>query len=139
MSILELSFANGESSLSVRRFSLHETISAPFVLSIWARSEHATVDLEALVGHGAGLRIVSGMVHSKHNARSWTGVCSHMEQVQAEPSGLSTYYLRIVPRLWLLTQRRGYRIFQHLSIPEIVKKLLAEWSITPILRIDAPR
>jgi type VI secretion system secreted protein VgrG len=53
-----------------------------------------------------------------------------MEQVQAEPTGLSTYYLRIVPPLWLLTQRRNYRVFQHLSIPDITDKLLGEWSIS---------
>src|SRR3569832_902896 len=136
MSILELSFAGGERSLSVRRFSLHETISSPFILSVGARSEHANIDLEGIVGQAAGLRIVTGMVPSLHSTRTWTGVCSHIEQVQAEPTGLSTYYLRIVPRLWLLNQRRGNRIYQHLSIPEIVVKLLAEWSITPELRLD---
>src|SRR6185369_229076 len=127
MSILELSFESGETSLEVRRFSVHETISAPFVGAVWARSEHANIDLEAIVGHGAGLRIQSGMVHSTHTTRTWTGVCSHIEQVQAEPTGLSTYYLRVVPRLWLLNPRRGNRIFQHISNPDIVVKLLAEW------------
>jgi type VI secretion system secreted protein VgrG len=139
MSILELSFANGETSLEVRRFSVHETVSAPFACAVWARSKHADIDLEALVGKDAGLRIQSGMAFSTHAVRTWTGVCSHIEQVQAESTGLSTYYLRIVPRLWLLNQRRGHRIFQRMTIPEIVKKVLAEWGITPELRLDLGR
>jgi type VI secretion system secreted protein VgrG len=137
MSVLELSFAGGESSLSVRRFSLHELVSAPFVLSVWARSEHAALDLEGIVGKDAGLRVQTGLAHAQVNARAWTGVVSHVEQVQAEPTGLSTYYLRIVPRFWLLNQRRGNRIFQHVAIPDIVKKVLGEWSITPEMRVDA--
>jgi type VI secretion system secreted protein VgrG len=58
------------------------------------------------------------------------------EQVQAEPTGLSTYYLRIVPTLWLSTQRRNHRIYQHISIPDIIDKLLGEWSIKPVWQID---
>src|SRR5580704_7259279 len=115
MSILELSFAGGETSLSVRRVAVHETVSAPFTVAVWARSPHANVDLEGLVGKDAGLRVVTGWAHVSQKDRTWTGVVSHIEQVQAEPTGLSTYYLRIVPRLWLLTQRRGYRIYQHLT------------------------
>jgi type VI secretion system secreted protein VgrG len=139
MSILELSFAGGESSLSVRRFTAHETVSAPFVLSVWACSTSPDIDLEAIVGKGAGLKIISGLAQALQSTRVWTGVCSHIEQIQAEPTGLSTYYLRIVPELWLLNQRRGNRIYQHLSIPDIVGKLLAEWNITPEYRIDRGR
>ena len=38
MPVLELSFASGESSLSVRRFSVREAVSEPFVAWVWARS-----------------------------------------------------------------------------------------------------
>ncbi|UQA61372.1 type VI secretion system Vgr family protein [Polyangium aurulentum] len=137
MSILELSFASGESSLSVRRFSVHEAISSFFTVSVWARAKNESLDLPSIVGKEAGLRVVAGYKWALLGAaRYWTGVCSYMEQVQAEPTGLSTYYLRIVPKLWLLTQRRGNRIYQHLSIPDIIDKLLGEWDIRPIWQID---
>ncbi len=142
MSVLELSFEEGETSLSVRRFSVHEAVSSLFTVSIWARAENPSIDLEAIVGKQASLRIVSGQVFALHGgSRFWTGVVSAIEQVQAVQSGvsakeLSTYSLRIVPTLWLLTQRRGYRTFQHITIPDIVDKLLGEWSITPTWKID---
>ncbi len=142
MSVLDLSFEGGETSLSVRRFSVHEAVSSLFTVSVWARAENPSIDLEAIVGKQASLRIASGQIFALHGgSRFWTGVVSSIEQVQAVQPGvsakeLSTYYLRIVPTLWLLTQRRGYRAFQHISIPDIVDRLLGEWSITPVWKID---
>ena len=58
--------------------------------------------------------------------------------MQAEPTGLSSYYLRIVPTLWLCTQRRNYRVFQHLSIPDIVDVRHMLELIVEIARFEAP-
>src|SRR6185369_743987 len=33
-------------------------------------------------------------------------------------------------------ERRNYRIYQHLSIPDIVDKLLKEWSVQPVWKIE---
>src|SRR5262249_55610027 len=72
--------------------------------------------------------------------RLWQGVCSHIGQTNAMPpdqiEALSTYELEIVPTLWLLAHRSGHRIYQRLSIPDIVDALLAEWSIVPESQID---
>jgi type VI secretion system secreted protein VgrG len=136
MPLLELAFESGETSLDVRRFDVHEAVSALFTVSIRARSPNAELDLESIVGKKAAFRVVSGLAFGGTPSRQWTGVCSHIEQIQAEPTGLSTYHLRIVPRLWLLTQRRNHRIFQHLSIPDIADELLGEWSIPPTWKIE---
>ncbi|AGP42302.1 hypothetical protein SCE1572_52070 [Sorangium cellulosum So0157-2] len=134
---MELSFEDGETSLSVRRFSVQEAISSLFTVSVWARSRNESLELDSIVGKAAALRVVSGYKWALlGGARYWTGICSYMEQTQAEPTGLSTYYLRIVPRAWLMTQRRGYRVYQHRSIPDIVDELLGEWAITPVWQID---
>jgi len=142
MPILELSFAGGETSLSVRHFSVHESVSSLFMVSVLARSESPSIDLEGIVGQPASLRVVSGYAHARlGGARLWSGVVSTIEQVQAvqpvsHSKQLSSYSLRIVPRLWLLTQRRNYKIFQHLSIPDIVDQLLDEWSVERAWEID---
>ncbi|AKT42887.1 type VI secretion system Vgr family protein [Chondromyces crocatus] len=139
MTQLALSVASGD-DLSVRRFSAQESVSSLFTVSIWARSENAEIDLEAIVGKPASLSIVHGVAHiAGMGARQWQGVCAYAEQIQAEPTGLSTYYLRIVPRLYLLTQRRNYRVFQHLNIPDIVEKLLGEWNIEHVWKADRGR
>jgi type VI secretion system secreted protein VgrG len=78
MPILELSFACGESSLSVRRFSVNEAVSSLFSVSVLARSESPSIDLEAIIGQPASLRVVSGWLFARlGGARLWTGiVCS---------------------------------------------------------------
>ena len=137
MPLLTLTFSSGESSLSVRRFSIEESLSSPFDLSVWARSPDPSLDLAALVGQPATFRIASGYAFARNGgARYWTGIVAHAALVQPEPTGLSTYFIRIVPRLWLLNHRRGHRIFQHLSIPDIIDKLLAEWTLEPAWNIQ---
>ncbi len=139
MTVLKLTVASGD-DLSVRQFSVQESVSALFTLSVWVRTESPEVDLEAIVGREASLAIVHGTRFTAGmGSRQWKGVCAYAEQVQAEPTGLSTYYLRIVPRLYLLTQRRNYRVFQHLSIPDIVEKLLGEHGVDHDWQADRGR
>lgn len=132
MSLLELTFASGESSLSVRRFSVREQISNPFEVQIVALSPNDEIDLEAINGKPASFTMESGL----RIPRTWSGVCSQIGLIQAEETGLSTYELAIVPRFWLLSQRSGNRIFQHKSVPDIVEAILAEWKIEPEMRLS---
>jgi type VI secretion system secreted protein VgrG len=136
MTLLELSFASGLDGLSVRHFSVSEGMSSLFEISLVALSPLDDIDFESVVGGGASFRIEGGNLGGMGQSRAWTGICSHFEQVQAESTGLSTYAVRIVPHLWLATQRKNCRIYQHLSIPEIVQKLLAEWQIKPVMKLD---
>src|SRR5262249_15105482 len=125
--LLLLLFDDEPSTLSVRRFLTHDALSEPFVAEVWARSEQPSIDLEGLVGHKALFIAAKGVLPDRRIV--FDGICEHAELLQAEPTGLSTYFVRVVPRMWLMTQRRGYRIFQHLTAPDIVKKLLAEWGV----------
>ena len=140
MTILNLSVGSGE-ALSVRRFIVDEAISTLFNLRVWARTEASDVDLEGIVGQPASLDLTAGTKHvAGLGARSFHGVCHHAEQVHgvapiAGQKAESTYLLHIAPKAWLLTQRRGNRIYQHLSIPDIVDKLLGEWGIQAVWQI----
>jgi type VI secretion system secreted protein VgrG len=137
---LELLFQSGETSLDVRRFVVHEGVSSLFAVSVWAHSTDSSIDLSSLAGQAAGLRIESPVKFALRPIRLWSGICSCAEQVQAETAPrYSTYLIEIVPALWLTTKRKGHRIFQHLSIPDIVDKLLGEWKITPSWEIDRGR
>jgi type VI secretion system secreted protein VgrG len=123
--------ASGD-SLDVRQFVVKERMSSLFEVKITALSENANVDFDAVVGHDASFSL-----HSAEGVRTWHGLCNDLHQVQAETAGLSTYQLSLVPTLWLTTQRRNHRMFQHLSELEIVQQLLHEWGIEPKLVLDA--
>ncbi len=129
---LKLAFANGNETLDVRHFSIHEAMNELFEVSVLAISDDADVDLDALVGKGAALTLHTPNYQALHDKRVWTGVVAHASQVHAQdPPGQSMYHVMIVPDFWRTTLRRGSRIFQHKDVPTIVKELLSEWEITP--------
>jgi type VI secretion system secreted protein VgrG len=124
--------------LSVRSLHVTEAMSRLFEIELVARSEDPDVDLEAPIGRSAalGLRIEmrDGVIE-----RNFSGLCVRAAQTRVEPSGLSTYSISLRPALWRLTQRRNYRLFQHISVLDIAKKLLDEWSIDYQLVVDESR
>ena len=127
---LEVEIASGD-ALDVRNFSVQERVSALFQVNLVVVSDNPGIEFDAVVGQPARF-----VVHAGTHERFWSGLCSHFEQVRVEPGGLSTYQLTIVPPLWLLTQRKNYRMFQQISEPDIVLKVLKEWDIEPEVRID---
>jgi type VI secretion system secreted protein VgrG len=136
MSLIQLAFESGESSLSVRSFEIHEEISQLFRIELMVRGQDADIDLDALIGQVTTLRLPNGPLLGMAMARTWSGVTARCEQVRVETDGVSTYELTIVPRLWLLQKRKNHRLFQHVSVVEIVSSLMREWGIASRWVID---
>lgn len=137
MPSLAISFDQHGEALSIRRFVVQEEMSSLFSVSVWGYAPHDDLDLETFVGHAATFRVTSGMAFAAGGgSRQWTGVCQRMEHLSTESTGLSLYYVRIVPRLWLLTQKSNHRLFQHKNIPDMVDVLLDPMQIEKEWRID---
>ena len=134
---LKLAFASiGSDVLDVRHFAVREAMNDLFEVTVLAVSTDDNVDLDAVVGKGAAFKLETPHYRPLTPGRVWAGVCARMSQVHAEaPPGVSTYKVVIVPTLWRTTLRRNSRIFQHLTTPEIVKSVLAEWQITPVQKL----
>ncbi|WP_437838190.1 type VI secretion system Vgr family protein [Sorangium sp. So ce1153] len=126
----EIEVGSGD-KIELRQFSVRERLSSLFQVNLIAVSENPSIEFDDVVGQPAKFSMAAGM-----HARFWSGVCNHFEQVRVEPTGLSTYQFSIVPTMWLLTQRKNHRMFQQISEPDIVLKLLGEWGIAPVVRID---
>ncbi|MFT3771028.1 MAG: type VI secretion system tip protein TssI/VgrG [Minicystis sp.] len=117
--------------LSVRGVDIVEGLSMPFEVALLVMSADADLDFSRIIGQEASLRLG----HGRLGSRAWTGVCSFIEQTDVETAGLSTYTLRIVPRLWLLSQRVNHRVFQHQTALETVRALLEEHGIEITARV----
>ncbi|AKT38693.1 type VI secretion system Vgr family protein [Chondromyces crocatus] len=115
---------DSDDTLEVNQFSVNERLSTLFSISVVAHCLNPDIAFDAVVGREAIFRLA----HGGHR-RTWTGICNHIQQVRVEEDGASTYEVSIVPSLWLLTQRRNYRMFQQMSELDIARKLLDEWSI----------
>jgi type VI secretion system secreted protein VgrG len=113
----------------VRQFSVSEQMSGLFEVNVVAVVEEPDIPLAAFVGRAAALRIQTPNPNAASPVRVWAGVCAHMSHLHAAEEGVSAYHFNIVPILWRTTLRKNSRIYQHLSTPDIVTALLAEWKI----------
>ncbi len=143
MPFVHLTCAVG-SPFEVRRFKIQEALHEPFSAEVIVTADDPNVDLGAIIGREATLELATGVTHAAKGRRAWIGICNHVEQVHGVHTHgggqktLSTYKVNIVPRVWLLGQRTNHRLFQRMSIPDIIDKLLKDWSIQPTWKINRP-
>ncbi len=109
------------SDLQVLAFSGREAIGQPFRFDLELVSERPDLDLEALLNRPAFLAF----------APDGSGVHGLIHSIAQGDSGqrLTRYRLSLVPRLAYLAQRSNQRIFQHLTVPQIVGRVLEEHGI----------
>ena len=111
----------GPDVLLAAHMSGHEQLGAPFDYRVSVLSPDPTIDLSALLGQPASVQVElpAGSVRHFHgyvtdfHYTGWSG--DH-----------ATYELTLRPWLWLLSLTSNCRIFQNLSVPEIVKQICRE-------------
>jgi type VI secretion system secreted protein VgrG len=117
-----------DDALDVREFHVKEALSSLFDVTLTVVSDNPDIDFEAVIGQEASFTL-HGRAGGGTQARTWSGIAAEMQQIRVEPGGLSTYHLRIVPLLWLTSQRRNHRMFQMKSELDIVRQILGEWGV----------
>lgn len=110
-----------EHDFQVLEFSGKEAISQPYRFELELVSERPDLDLESLLQQPAFLAF----------AEDGVGIHGQVYRAAQGESGkrLTRYRLVIVPRLAYLAHRTNQRIFQHLSVPQIVAQVLEEHGI----------
>ncbi|QTF56830.1 type VI secretion system tip protein VgrG [Stutzerimonas frequens] len=116
-----LSLEGVEHDFKVLEFRGREAISQPYCFDLELVSEHPDLDLESLLHRPAFLAF----------APDGSGVHGLVHQAAQGESGkrLTRYRLTLVPQLAYLAHRTNQRIFQHLSVPQIVGQVLEEHGI----------
>ena len=107
----------------ITRFSGHEGVSNLYRFEMDLASRDPGMDFDDVVGKDALLSL-----QSQFGERLVHGMIARFEQLGR--GRMYTYYrARLVPRLWLLRLRRQSRIFQDMSVPEIVEEVLTQAGI----------
>jgi type VI secretion system secreted protein VgrG len=123
-----------DDALDVRKFTVHDGLSALFNVDVEVRCHNPALDFEELIGKPATFKILlDPLAYDGATTRSWSGVVAEAHLVRSESTGLSTYRVTVAPKLWLLTLRTNCRVFQQQSDLDVVKALLKEWGIEPII------
>jgi type VI secretion system secreted protein VgrG len=108
-------------------FTFHEGISQLFrlQLDVVVENKKGDIPFDKLLGQ----KVTSPFWLRKNKKRYFSGICQSVRQGGRDEI-FTTYQLEVVPSLWLLTRRIRSRIFQHLSVPEILKKVLQGLDVT---------
>jgi type VI secretion system secreted protein VgrG len=110
----------GEHFLLLVGFAGHEGISQLFQFQVdLVASNNKEVPFEKLLGQ----KVRIGLVMGNNQKRYFHGICSRISQGVRDAT-VTAYRMEVVPECWLLTRRSQSRIFQHLSVPEILKEVL---------------
>jgi type VI secretion system secreted protein VgrG len=104
--------------LRVLSFEGEEAISELFSFRLTLGAENAAIALESAIGQPAVLTMKTA-----DDARYLHGLVSRFEQAEAGKQ-LTVYHATLVPRAYRLTLRHDCRIFQDLTIPQIIESVL---------------
>ncbi|HMF54946.1 MAG TPA: type VI secretion system tip protein TssI/VgrG, partial [Pyrinomonadaceae bacterium] len=101
-------------------FRGYEAISQLFKFDLEMLAEdRKKVKFDQLLGQKVTVRLA--LPDDKN--RYFNGICSRVSQGTRDET-FTHFYMEVVPQFWLLTRRAQSRIFQHITVPDILKKVL---------------
>ncbi|WP_165671631.1 type VI secretion system Vgr family protein [Metapseudomonas otitidis] len=116
-----LDIEGADPDLKVLAFTGHEALNQPYRFDLELVSERSRLDLESLLHKPAYLAFTP----------DGRGVHGQIFGIAVGEIGnrLTHYHLTLVPRLAYLALRHNQRIFQHLSVPQIIGQVLEDHGI----------
>ena len=122
----------GEDFLLINRMSATEAISELFSFEVEllhgedeAGYEPTLVDVQAILGQAVSVKIKQ----KDQATRYFNGIVNRFSQ-GTRSGRFSFYYITIVPRIWILTQKTQSRIFQHKSVPDILHEVFKGFEVS---------
>ena len=117
----------GKDELLLAGFRGNEGISSLFHFDLTLLSENHSVVFEDIIGQN----VTISMVLSDGSQRFFNGIISSFCQerggtLSGSNEDLAFYTAEMVPWFWLLTRSANSRIFQQLSVPDIVEKIFQD-------------
>ncbi len=120
----------GKDKLLLVGFNGHEGISQLFSLQVEVLAEIATeVAFDRLLGQ----KVTISVEISTGKKRYFNGIVTRVTEGE-QGSLFREYTLEVVPQFWLLTRTARSRIFQHITVPDILKKVFEGLDVSYELR-----
>ena len=113
----------GNTELRVTEFDGQESLSTPFQWNVTVATEDANLDLSNLVNKSALLTLLGEKANPTE--RLIHGFISSASYLSTG-NRFSLYQLTLTPQLSYFEHRSGHRIFQDMSVPDIIKQLFSD-------------
>ena len=112
----------GEDALLVTCLRGYEAISQPFNFQVELLAEVGTeISFERIVGQAVTVE----MQLISEEKRYFNGVVKRFSQGIGGGKFFVHFRAELVPKFWLLTKKVRCRVFQHISVPDILRRVLA--------------
>jgi type VI secretion system secreted protein VgrG len=118
----------GEDVLLVKSLTGTERLGRPFQYELVLASEGHELDYKKIIGQNVTVFVDKG----DKEARYFNGFVSRFSQTKYEES-LAEYRATLVPWLWFLTRTSDCRIFQNLTIPDILKQVFEDHGFSDLI------
>lgn len=123
---MEVTTTLGKDKLLLVGFTGQESISRLFSFHLDLIAENNTdVTFDKLLGQKITIRLDLPDRRKRH----FNGICSRISQGERDEV-FTSYRMEIVPQLWTLTKKAQSRIFQQMTVPDILKKVLDGLDVT---------
>ena len=119
---LEISTPLGPDVLLLIGLTGHEALSELFSFHLeLLATDSSRIRFDQLLGK----KIIVTMRLPNEEKRYFSGICSRISQGgRSDGDRFTNYRMEVVPALWLLSKKAQSRIFQHVNVPDILKKVL---------------
>lgn len=117
----------GKDALLLRSFTGHEGISQLFSFELDFLSEDSGHKFEKIIGQRISVKV--RLLDEKE--RHFNGFVSSFMQTGTDAE-LSQYRATMVPWLWFLTRTADCRIFQEMTVPDIILKIFSDLGFTDV-------
>jgi type VI secretion system secreted protein VgrG len=115
----------GKDDLLLNGFGGQEAISRLFSFRLECVAENTKkIPFDALLGQSITVEVTL----PGNSKRYFNGICRRVAQ-GARDAVFTKHLLDVVPKFWLLSKKKQSRIFQHMSVPDILKKVLADLDV----------
>src|SRR5579871_316788 len=116
----------GEDKVFLESFSGEERVSGLFHFELGLLTSDASFTMDSLLDKPV---VVSLSLHDDTD-RHFHGIINHIEEVETRTEGYVLYRATMVPWAWLLTMFDDCRIFQNMTVPDIVQKVFTDRGFT---------
>jgi type VI secretion system secreted protein VgrG len=118
--LMSVTTALGPDVLLLTGFTGRETISQPFSFHLDLVADNKTdIPFDKVLGQ----KVMMQIQLPDKKLRFFNGIASRISQGERDET-FTTYRMEVVPQFWLLSRKTQSRIFQHLSVRDILKKVL---------------
>jgi type VI secretion system secreted protein VgrG len=119
--LLSITTPLGEDVLLLRGLTGQEGLSQLFHFALDLASENSAISFDHIVGQ----RVTIAMLLADGSKRHINGVVNRFAQRDSD-ARFTFYQAEVVPWLWLLTRTADCRMFQNMTVPDIITKIFRD-------------